>query len=750
MNIDHLYQLLPAIYRERDAQQGAPLQMLLRIITEQANAIEQDIAQMYDNWFIETCEDWVVPYLGDLVGYRPVRAAGEQLADAGPSLENVLFPRREVAQTIGYRRRKGTLHLLNEISAAVSGWPTRVVETDRLQGVAQAIDFLRLDRGRTADVHSQRWLDAASTPFTRVGRSANLRSDNLRSDDLHSDNPAAGQPGSAAGVTVFAWRLRVYPVVRTPAYCLEEVGDHCYLLSIAGNDVALYNQPQPPPDGACLGPLTETDLPVAIRRRALEHIAPGQPARRSASEFFYGEAKSIAIWAGDWAHCDPRLPVPAEKVIPADLSDWSYRPEPGYVALDPELGRLAFPPAQLPEEVSASYSYAFAADIGGGSYPRARLEPVGSKKTYYVGKAEHFRSIHSAYEAWRRDAEEVRAGASETAAPKPFTGVIEILDSSTYSERLHLELGENDRLELRASPNTRPAIFIADWHASQPDALTVIGAGGSEFVLEGLLISGRGIEIKGDLRAVTIRHSTLVPGWFLHTDRRPRRAGEPSITLVETSAELRIDHSILGPIRVIQEDVEAAPLRVGLRDSILDAMHADHAALSSAEGSIAPVHLTVQRSTVIGGVRTHAIGLAETSIFTGRVTVARRQSGCMRFCYVPAGSRTPSRFHCQPDQATAALREATGHEALPAEEREALIEAERRRVQPDFLSRRYGTSDYVRLADGNAPEILTGAEDESEMGVFHDLFQPQREANLRARLAEYTPAGVSATVVFAS
>ncbi len=36
------------------------------------------------------------------------------------------------------------------------------------------------------------------------------------------------------------------------------------------------------------------------------------------------------------------------------------------------------------------------------------------------------------------------------------------------------------------------------------------------------------------------------------------------------------------------------------------------------------------------------------------------------------------------------------------------------------------------------------------MGVFHDLFQPQRIANLRARLAEYTPAGVNAGILLAT
>ena len=33
------------------------------------------------------------------------------------------------------------------------------------------------------------------------------------------------------------------------------------------------------------------------------------------------------------------------------------------------------------------------------------------------------------------------------------------------------------------------------------------------------------------------------------------------------------------------------------------------------------------------------------------------------------------------------------------------------------------------------------------MGAFHDLYQPQREDSLRARLAEYTPAGTDAGII---
>ena len=59
----------------RDAELGEPLRALLRVIAEQVDLVDDDIAQLYENWFIETCEDWVVPYLGDLVGYRPHRPA---------------------------------------------------------------------------------------------------------------------------------------------------------------------------------------------------------------------------------------------------------------------------------------------------------------------------------------------------------------------------------------------------------------------------------------------------------------------------------------------------------------------------------------------------------------------------------------------------------------------------------------------------------------------------------------------------
>ncbi|MFD0346182.1 hypothetical protein ACFQ0M_09120 [Kitasatospora aburaviensis] len=150
--------------------------------------------------------------------------------------------------------------------------------------------------------------------------------------------------------------------------------------------------------------------------------------------------------------------------------------------------------------------------------------------------------------------------------------------------------------------------------------------------------------------------------------------------------------------------------------------------------------LDIARTTVLGTVQVHAVGRGENTVFTGRVKAARRSHGCLRFCWVPTGSRTPRRFHCQPDTAIAALGDAPAPDLAAATER---------RLNPRFTSVRYPDAGYAQLAADCAEEIRTGADDGSELGVHHDLFLPQRLAALRTRLAEYVPAGLDAAVLLA-
>lgn len=106
----------------------------------------------------------------------------------------------------------------------------------------------------------------------------------------------------------------------------------------------------------------------------------------------------------------------------------------------------------------------------------------------------------------------------------------------------------------------------------------------------------------------------------------------------------------------------------------------------------------------------------------------------MRFCYVPPGSQTPRRYRCQPDLVMQNLPQTlAGQESL--------------RVTPAFTATRYGAAAYGQLALSTAPEILTGADNGAEMGVWNLLLQPQREANLRQALDEYLRAGLEAGLI---
>ena len=62
-----IYDLLPAIYRQRDIENGSPLKALVNIIAEQIKIVEDDIEGLHDNWFIETCDEWAVAYKADLI-----------------------------------------------------------------------------------------------------------------------------------------------------------------------------------------------------------------------------------------------------------------------------------------------------------------------------------------------------------------------------------------------------------------------------------------------------------------------------------------------------------------------------------------------------------------------------------------------------------------------------------------------------------------------------------------------------------
>ncbi len=161
-----LYNLLPELYRWRDEQQGRPLQAFLAILETELQTLEVDMEAMYDNWFIQTCDNWVVPYLADLLGIR----------DPIVQLDYLPFTqRRRVANTLAYRRRKGTVAVLEQVLWDVTNWHVRAVEFYRLLNTTQHLQYLQADQVASVHLSDMTALAALESPFSQLRRSGDVR-----------------------------------------------------------------------------------------------------------------------------------------------------------------------------------------------------------------------------------------------------------------------------------------------------------------------------------------------------------------------------------------------------------------------------------------------------------------------------------------------------------------------------------------------------------------------------------------------
>jgi hypothetical protein len=125
-------------------------------------------------------------------------------------------------------------------------------------------------------------------------------------------------------------------------------------------------------------------------------------------------------------------------------------------------------------------------------------------------------------------------------------------------------------------------------------------------------------------------------------------------------------------------------------------------------------------------------------------------------------SQTPARYYCQPDLTRQRQTERDPNNPSPCRDEDRpfsqicgqdlpeFFPTPLEVLRPEFVSTRYGDPGYAQLNLQCPPEIARGAEDESEMGVFHDLYQPQRTANLQARLDEFTPVTMKSAILFAT
>ncbi|MFO7633080.1 MAG: phage tail protein, partial [Caldilinea sp.] len=244
---ERLYELLPAIYRIRDAENGEPLHALLAIMGDELARIEDDITGLYDDWFIETCAEWVVPYIGDLLGVRGLH----QLTEV-----DGFSQRAFVANTLRYRRRKGTAPVLEQLARDVTGWPCRVVEFFERLATTQHLNHVRLYSPATADLRQAANLELVGSALESVSHTGEVRNIVPRRGRYNIPN-----------MGLFLWRVQPYFVQGVTPQPAVDPPDGRYRFSPLGNDIPLFNRPRTETEIVHLA--EEPDLPVPMRRRAL-------------------------------------------------------------------------------------------------------------------------------------------------------------------------------------------------------------------------------------------------------------------------------------------------------------------------------------------------------------------------------------------------------------------------------------------------------------------------------------------------
>ncbi|OUC14147.1 MAG: hypothetical protein B0A82_14140 [Alkalinema sp. CACIAM 70d] len=375
--LDRLYSLLPALYRQRDIAEGEPLRALLAAVESEFRIIEQDITDLYENWFIETCAEWVVPYIGDLLSTQELY--GESAQTYGQQQR-----RAYVANTLAYRRRKGTATVLEQLVRDVTDWRARAVEFYQVLATTQNLSHVRPEI-TTVDLRSNRRPDQIGSPFEqRVAYTAEIRSMGLPNE------PRDRGRYNVRHIGLFIWRLQSYPLERVLARRVtgpdNTATGRYYSFDPLGNDrTPLFNHPQTETDILHLA--AEFNVPAPLRRIVLEQELTD---RRQA------QSQGLPLPLAHYFGINPVLqvfldgqpqPIPPEEIQIRSLTktpstnpeDFSWAPvtptdrPPATVAIDPEQGRLAFLGKTLPSKVEVSYLYGFSGDVGGGPYNREEV-----------------------------------------------------------------------------------------------------------------------------------------------------------------------------------------------------------------------------------------------------------------------------------------------------------------------------------------------------------------------------------------
>lgn len=705
-----IYALLPAIFRLRDAERGGQLAALFQVFEDQASLVRDNIWQLYDDQFIETCAPWAIPYIGELIGFDPVYTVALSGSDS----------RAEVANTIGYRRRKGTLLAMEQLTHDVSARTTIVVEEFKRLITTLSLRDVRLHHADSANLRRGSDWDDPDGPLSRLNRSVDVRRIAPRARlTPHGPDPAPVDitlhgPGhfNIPDVAIWMWRWRSWQIASAPAFTLGQGG---YFFSALGGPIKLFQCPLPAPL-PFTRLMTHADMPKPIMRQSF---------RRSLTEFYPASIELI----------EDGQPVDAGRIVCANLTETAgtvCTVSPGKIAVDPELGRIQYAAdVPLPGELRVSYNYGAAAPVGGGPYDRSATVVSAQSPTLFaiVGTTD-YPTLESAIAAWNA----LPAGSAGTIVLRNFESCSINLTGANaihISSQSQLLIAAAEVSEVGAPPewNNSCATLLGSIEVigsdtgSQPDG-QALPMGQMNF--SGIWLAGE-MRLAGEAFCLQISDCTLTPGHSRTHEGEAASPGEPSLSGSSINACVHLARSVTGPIAL------SASCSVRILDSIVDAGSPYCPAFAGIDLASPGAALHIEDSTVIGRVWTQRMQLASNTIFYARLSPrdpwqaavwsSRQQTGCVRFCWLPWNSIVPRRYQCLPSDAAGEAK-----------------------LAPQFITLQFGEPGYCMLSGDVPSAIWKGADNGSQIGVYHFLQETEAVTDIQIRSAEYLPANLECGV----
>ncbi len=709
LNREQLYALLPAIYRTRDAENGQPLYALFTLLAEQAALVEDNIRQLYDDQFIETCAPWAIPYIGDLVGSATIA----EINDGAPGR------RAEVANTIGYRRRKGTLLALEQVAMDVSGRAAMAVEFFKRLIVTESMRHVRLHHASTLKVRRFVVPELLDSPFGTANRTIDVRriAPRLRTvadpDPMPLDvNLHGGGRFNIPDIGVYVWRWKSFAVTQQAAFAVDTLR---FMFSPLGQKMPLFNASPVRESFSSL--TTRIDVPQPILRHEFaENLAE-----------FDGVVNSVALYG------DGTL-IPQKDICCHDLSDradgsWGCTAA-GMVSIDPVLGRIQFSSKYaLPKLLQVDYCFGFPANLGGGSYDRtqslAGLATASLQMDVIVGQGAT-PTLESAIAAWNALAP---GSGGRITIPGPQTLVIDLTGAAAIA------IPANSQLWIVAATATETNTYIYDdscvvltgniaINANRGGADDVTIPTEGQLILSGIWLSGA-LAISGDAANIQLMDCTLVPGIALDRGGEPTSPGTASVVSAASEVDFAMTRSITGPLAM------GVGGTTRVCSSIIDVGSQCSVAYAGADLDAEGADLHVEDCTIVGKVRAHTLELASNTIFYGQLAArdrwksalwcTRQQTGCVRFSVLPASATVPRTFEC-------------------------LAGGPAQAFYPSFVSLRYGDPSYCLLSGCVPTGVWTGADNSSQIGVYNFIQETEAIRNVQARAQEYMPFELEAGV----